>query len=353
MSIFDDKTEGTCETNGQLILPVFKNCDEAVFKASYVVASDIKCNGKITALFDLTVLGNVEASELDVKGRFVCTGKCEIQGTVVVQNDIWVSDIRANSIEVHDQIIAQEIDVGTIKADGNIVVGRILAVEKIAQSGKNILCGETAYGAGKVAASVVITGEPIDLDEGEDAVVSPYLHTSATADLSPEVSVNTGNFHNEIDFALSENWSACLDMLVEFADCESEKEKYKLWKKTLSDVDSLVRNGISGCRNVALLIWITEITYSSYFNKWLVIEMLFTSLNRHFVALVKTDKASIVCSIENYNELLRALDVLSRYGASMDQMVYEVMFELLISNLGLKSKFVNERLKEKGWKAFG
>lgn len=69
MTTYDDKTKGAIASGRRFILPSFKQCDEATFKASYIVASDIKCDGKITALFDLIVMGTIEASEVDVKGR--------------------------------------------------------------------------------------------------------------------------------------------------------------------------------------------------------------------------------------------------------------------------------------------
>jgi hypothetical protein len=98
MTIYDDKSKGVIESGGRFILPVFIPCDEVTFKASYIVTSNVKCNGKITALFDLVALGDMDAAELDVKGRFVCLGNCNISGSMVVQNEIWANDLHATSI---------------------------------------------------------------------------------------------------------------------------------------------------------------------------------------------------------------------------------------------------------------
>lgn len=268
MSIYDDKTKGIIESDGRFILPVFMACSEATFKASYVVASDIKCAGKITALFDLTVLGDVEAAELDVKGKFICTGKCVISGTLIAQYDIWVDDIRAKAIECRDRIIAQEIDAGVVKADGDIVVGKCLAVEELAHSGNNIICGETAYGAGKVAANTVITGEPIDLDDGADAVVNPNAY-SPSIDAMPVLIVdNATSLSVTPDFVSSGDWSGYLDWLIENSVVESAKERFESWKKILSKVDGLIRTGMTDCRDLTLLIWTVGIASSDYFSGW-------------------------------------------------------------------------------------
>lgn len=352
MSTYDDKTKGIIESKGRFILPVFKPCDEATFKASYIVASNVKCNGKITALFDLTVLGNLEAAELDVKGRFICTGKCAVSGAVIVQNDIWAEDIRADSIETHDRIIVQEIDAGTVNADGNIVAGKILAVEKLAHSAKNILCGETVYGSGKVAANAVITGEPIDLDEGAEAVIAPYSYApTAVAPVSAAASAVDLISQGTTEFAPKGNWAAYLDLLAKSAVYEEDKLKFERWSGILSEAESLIRKGIERCKNVGLLIWVVEIASSDYFVDWSMTGSLLAALNRHFAKLVQSDKSSVVCSIKSYGEWLQALKVLHQFAESMDNAVYDVAFELLVSNLGLKAKFVSERLNEKGWKA--
>lgn len=351
MNIYDDKTKGIIESNGSLILPAFEDCSEAIFKASYVVVSDIQCSGKITALFNLTVLGDVEAAELDVKGRFICTGKCVINGALVVQNDIWVEDIRADTIESHDRIIAQEIDADTVQADGDIIVGKILAIAKLAQSRKNILCGETAYGAGKVAANTVITGEPLDLDEGEDTVVAPYLYKPKIA--TGTFSTQACNTIDNPDYFSTGDWSGYLDYLIENTAFETDKQKFEVWKEILTKVDGLIRNGIIDCRDLTLLIWTVGIACSDYFSEWSQVKALLTAIDNHFAALAQTDKSSIACSVESYGELLQALDILNRYGDSMDRLVYGISFEMLMSYFGLKSKFVTERLNEKGWKDHG
>jgi hypothetical protein len=353
MSIYDDKTKGINETNGRFILPVFKHCDEAIFKASYIVASDVKCDGKITALFDLTIIGNLEAAELDVKGRFICTGRCEVSGTISVQYDIWAEDIRADNIEAHDRILAQELDISTISADGNIVVGKILAVEKLAQSAKNIICGETAYGSGKISANTVITGEPIDLDEGEESLVAPHLYAPIATSSASTTAVIETTVLKTISHNPKGNLGNYLDSLVKAAVCEEDESKFKRWKVIISEVEKLNRIGFDDYKNIGLLIWVLEIANSEYFMDWPVTKTLLEVLNRHFIKLVQKEKSSIIFRIDSYNEWLKALELLHRYGETLDNAVYDVAFELIVSSLGLKAKFVNERLNEKGWKACG
>lgn len=357
MTTYDDKTKGAIASGRQFILPLFKPCDEATFKASYIVASDIKCDGKITALFDLIVLGDVQAKEIDVKGKFVCLGNCTVSGSVVVQNEIWANDLRASDIESHDRIVAQEIDGDTIVADGSIIVGRILAVEKVAISNKNILCGETAYGAGRVAAKTIITGEPLDLDDGEDAVDSPNTYRPVAE--TPQAAISSLTSNEPIDpialgekeYAPSSDFIGYLDFLAATVYDEESKVKFARWKEVLSEGDAVRKSGINEYANVAIVVWLAEIVWSDYFKSWDMIDDIFDSFESHFKGLIEKNKNAVSCAIDSYGKWLEALSVLSRFGALIDREVYGVAFELVVSNLGLKAKFVSERLSEKGWQA--
>jgi (2Fe-2S) ferredoxin len=358
MIIYDDKADGIIESGSRFILPKFEPCDEATFKASYIVTSKVECEGKITALFDLVVLGDVKAKELDVKGRFTCLGTCEVGGSIVVQNEIWANDLRAVNIESHDRIVAQEIDGGTIVADGSIVVGKILAVEKLAKSEKNILCGETAYGAGKVAANTIITGEPLDLDDGEDAIVSPnsYQPVAEKTLSTPSGFTSTETVdliaYGESEFALQNDFIGYLDFLISIIHDDVNTAKFAHWKEVISEAESVRQSGINEYTNVALVIWLAEVALSPYFKNWEKVREHFKAFESHFKCLIERDKNVVGCDIETYSVWLDALATLNRFGASIDMAVYGASFELVVSNLGLKSKFVYERLNDKGWEAY-
>lgn len=362
MTIYDDKTEGTLESGGCFILPEFNPCSEAVFKASYIVASNMKCDYKITALFDLIVLGDIETKELDVKGRFVCLGNCEIVSSMVVQNEIWANSIRAESIETHDSIIAQNIDSGTIFADGSIIVGKILAVEKLAKTEKNILCGETAYGAGKVIANTIVTGEPLDLDDGTEAITAPRVYRPqpqpfCQSGMMPTTKETLAKpldliTQGEKNYASDGDFSGYLDFLIMSLDDKESKIQFSRWRNIINEANSVLQSGISKYTNIAMVLWLAEIAGSKYFQSWDKANILFHAFESHFSSLILSNKAIVDCTIGSYNEWLDALSLLSRFGALLDKTVYSIAFELVVSNLGLRSKFVAERLSEKGWKDY-
>ena len=98
MITYDDKSQGAISVgkkNNSFIIGNIEDNGEVVFKASYIVASDLTVTGKIIALFDLIVLGDVKAYNIDVKGKFVCLGNCNVEESLIVNGKIIAQDIKA------------------------------------------------------------------------------------------------------------------------------------------------------------------------------------------------------------------------------------------------------------------
>ena len=100
MAVYDDKTSGIIKAGDRdncFIISNVKSRTEAIFKASYIVASSLRISGKITALFDLIVLGDVEADDIEVKGKFICMGDCTVENSIIVQDKMFVKQVKAKN----------------------------------------------------------------------------------------------------------------------------------------------------------------------------------------------------------------------------------------------------------------
>lgn len=419
MAVYDDKTSGIIKAGDRdncFIISNVKSRTEAVFKASYIVASSMRVSGKITALFDLIVLGDVEADDIEVKGKFICMGDCTVENSIIVQDKMFVKQVKAKNIEVHDQITAQEIDVDVIKADGNIIVGQTLATEELAFSEQNILCGETAYGAGQISANSIITVEELDMDDGEDAVVEP--NKIVFEEKKSERNFDLGKKYidkNDYEAYFSDLWVDCDDVM-----------QYNIvrWRRALSEVEKIVKGKELECFDLGLLLTLTEINFSSYFKGWDTISQWWNSLFKHFNSIAngeglgvekkismadftinqrvrhdkygtgkvtETRKASgetmadimfdggktisfkldiaikffslekeskytpeelkeklFIAPIE-YGEWLAFLSIMEMYDHMYSPNLNKILNDLLYSKIGLKTKFIEERIKDNGW----
>lgn len=419
MAVYDDKTSGIIKAGDRdncFIISNVKSRTEAIFKASYIVASSMRVSGKITALFDLIVLGDVEADDIEVKGKFICMGDCTVQNSIIVQDKMFVKQVKAKNIEVHDQITAQEIDVDVIKADGNIIVGQTLATEELAFSEQNILCGETAYGAGQISANSIITVEELDMDDGEDAVVEPNK-------IVFEGKKSERNFDYGKKYIDKNDYESYFSDLL--TDCD-DTMKYNIlrWCRALREIEEIINKKELDCFNLGLFLTLTEINFSSYFKGWDTISQWWNSLFKHFNSIANgeglgvgkkismadftinqrvrhdkygtgkvtgTRKASgetmadimfdggktisfkldiaikffslekeskytpeelkeklFIAPIE-YGEWLAFLSIMEMYDHMYSPNLNKILNDLLYSKIGLKTKFIEERIKDNGW----
>ena len=276
MIAYDDKTSNAISAGTKLLIPSCHSSEDVTFKASYIVSSDLSCRGKITALFDLIVFGDVNADEIDVKGRFICMGHCKVSGSIVVQNDMWCEDIQATSITCHARIVTQSINADNIFVDGSIIVGKILTIEQIAQTNQNVICGETAYGAGKIIASRILTGEPLDLDEGEDALQNPFTYSPKTqSELAIKISTQSAKYVKNNDY------SGYITALIKNSEETVEKQLNK-YLTVLKTVEIAISSSISEFRDATLLIWLLELSNSEYFKGWETVTEWTKAVLNHF-----------------------------------------------------------------------
>ena len=349
-------------------------------------------------------------------------------GNIQFKNDIWVEDLQAKIVEAHERVVAQEIETETITAEGSIIVGRILAVDELALSHGKIICGETAYGSGRIAASVVMTGEPIDLDDGEDAIDHPNVYEPDAAEAGAAIGRDT-LINTSREYSATNNYKEYIDFIMETVPWEDKANSFGKWAERLETIES-VMDDCSSCRDLSLLVWLTEIVNSEVFCGWETLEQWYEQLTEVFeklchnkppVEVEPTDlkslalndvvshdvfgqgsiesitntpsgkqfsvrfqrcgvkkfmfvpstmvhfkliareganyagefvdyKNSITCTASDYAEWIDLLRVLNTYGKYFETDLFNLAFDLVTAQLGLKGKFVSDRFREKGWK---
>ena len=413
---YDDKTRDVFAAGKSLIIYDVDEDEDVVFKASFIVASDIRCSGSVTALFDLIVMGNIECERLDVKGRLICLGNCNVEDSVIVQNTIWVNDLRASKVICHDMINAQGLDADNVKADGNIIVGKTLAVEDRAETFQNIICGETAYGAGKLVANMIVTAEELDMDDGEEALENPFV-------FRPENS--SSGIMTELNKYVEDNdYQGFFNALL-LARGEIEEGKIKRALSVFSVMNSSYPESISDFKDVALILWLIDIINTDYYMVWPQVREWLSAIIEHFDNLIHGRETSekkprpantidegyvvnhakygrgvvseiahegnntyatvdfeeygekkfpipdslsffrivserqgmsssdiknmLTCELEGYDEWLEALSILNSNKAMLGDDLYNAIYDMLLSKIGLKMKYIQDRLQEKGW----
>lgn len=423
MIVFDDKSEVLAKNEKYFIVDDVNENQDVTFKASYIVASDLMCSGKITALFNLVVFGDIEASEIDVKGKLICLGSVKVDGQIVVQNDIWADDIEAKSVVSHSQIFVQSADAEMLKCDGKVLVGKTLSLEDVAEIGDLLICGETAFGAGRIIANSVITAEPIDMDDGAESIEDPNTYSPTTGKHNHKIDLVEAGMTR---FESQNDYEGYLATLIQNAD-EEEGLIFDSWLKALYAIETYSKNNFSNCCDIMLLVKLVEIKNSVYFKNWVIIGEWLNGLNSYFLSILQTpiktretipcesmkhgdvvnhkkfgvgtvggvkkengnDYAEVIfkskqaftirkfalpeslqffekvieiektediaeqklmCNISSYAEWLEALLVIEKSKNCINKEVKNAIYENLMGYVGLKAKFMNDRLTERGWK---
>ena len=278
MTVIDDKASCVVKVDRSLLLPQIDSDEDITLKASFIATSNVKCAGKVTALFDLIVMGDIEAEELDVKGRFICHGSCIINKTIVVHGDILAETVNAESIICHDRIVAQSMDVTTVATDGKILLGKTLFIEEKAHTPQVLMCGETAYGPGKVIAKMLITAEEIDLDDGVDALEKPFTY------------LPKGGANSQLDklVAYYREKDDYEGLIIKLSLTPDDRKKEVLMKflNVLKSVDGKYPKQIHTLRDLSTLIWLLKISNTEYFRDWVTISSWTFAVKKHFDEMI-------------------------------------------------------------------
>lgn len=149
---------------GKNIIPAFDGDNTILFNESYtVVGLELRAN-KIHAMYDLTIIGDLEVSECVVNGSLLVTGNvtadsmncaniCVIQGT---------ADIK--KIYVGGDFIADSVNCDDISVEGNAVVRTTIDVNCNAKIEKTVVACEGIMGAGAFSAVNAIANEYFEFE---------------------------------------------------------------------------------------------------------------------------------------------------------------------------------------------
>ncbi|WP_152401393.1 hypothetical protein [Paenibacillus cellulositrophicus] len=110
--------------------------------------------------------------------------------------------------------------------------------------------------------------------------------------------------YGETEYAPFGNFRGYLDFLISSSCDDESKARFARWRSVISEAEAVCQSGIGEYINVAMVIWLVEITYSDYFKNWDKMADLFNAFVNHFKGLVQRDRNGVGCNIESYKEWL-------------------------------------------------
>ena len=149
--------------------------DDSIFEVSLTVATDIQ--GTITANYDLTVQGDIDANSLTVMGNLICFGDCKVDNLSVHGTCKIFGRLNVCNGIVSDDLTAADIDVKTLNVNGSIICNSLNFENTLSCTGK-IIALDGIMGNGKMDCSMAICGEYASIDENTGVIVASELEDS-------------------------------------------------------------------------------------------------------------------------------------------------------------------------------
>ena len=217
-----------------------------VFNESYTITGNKVSAPSIYACYDLTIIGDLEAEEVEVRGNLYVTGIIKAKKLSCLKSIICSGDIDAEII-YGSELVANDIVCSSISCTGNIIVRTTIDVGETLQSEKSVMAGEGILGGGHFSVKNAVAVEYFDFD-GDVLGKVMELDTDATfgephTAPSEEVSFDEASaiFKTKISEELKMAGEVDEDQLVNFVKRLSETDTDMLsdWEKLTQDLVEL------------------------------------------------------------------------------------------------------------------
>lgn len=143
---------------GKNVLEAFDTDDIAVFNESYIIIGDETTAKKISATYDLTVIGNVAVDEIKVNGELTVIGDVSAKVLSCANSFICQGHVNADKLYV-GSIVAKSVKCVEFVCDGNALIETTIDIDESSRTEKTMVACEGIMGAGCFAALNAIANE--------------------------------------------------------------------------------------------------------------------------------------------------------------------------------------------------
>ena len=141
------------------------DCDEVVlFNESYVVIGEETHAKIIRAAYDLIIIGDISASEIQVNGTLTVAGNIEAKRINCSNSLLCQGSITADNIYIGGDMIADSVKCIDFLCDGNAVIRTTIDIDNSSRTEKTMVACEGIIGGGTFAAMNAIANEYFEFD---------------------------------------------------------------------------------------------------------------------------------------------------------------------------------------------
>lgn len=150
--------------DGQNVCEGISGISKVRFNESYIVIGDIEDVDELFAMYDLTVIGNINAEKVSVNGNLLVSGNIHSKNIQCSSKLICEGRINSEVLSVDTEVIAASIDVDEMETYGNVIAMSSINFEKKCSVDGNVLVAEGLSGTGEIIADNIVAVDYIDVD---------------------------------------------------------------------------------------------------------------------------------------------------------------------------------------------
>ena len=335
--------------------------DEIVFKASSIILGDTISKGNIIANFDLTVLGDLKAQEISVKGKLICYGN--IDAVKVTADETIATKIVVKDIVSREGILAQELSADNISSQGQILVKKDITVEELVETDGTIVCGDGFYAYyGKVKAKTVMAVDNLEIQEGayestDEPIVLKRDDSIAQGGSIENYAVWKSSITNEIEKVAGKGDFVAL---AQELDAHKDVDFLEIYRSSLSVLKKSqirqIENG--GMEKIDLLQFLR---LHKVFCDWRGAVQFRNSFDVYCASLDVLRKALVsknfdnvaLCVMNSYSEFIEVITIIQKHGSKIadgNALLIAIIDKVYQSALGITATFLSKKFDEKGWR---
>lgn len=364
MIILDEK-DGLMFGNFCLINKELQRDKDINFKVSSVYPQSIVSEKGILSNHDLTIIGDITADNINIKGSFNCKGNCNAKKIMVNGEFICEGDLECDELIIREKAVIKNIVFAKrIEIMSDCIVQQSLNLEGELTIDSYLLLGEGLFGSGSIKAKKILYGDfndfigQIDGDIVEDVTIrsktNPTVkqHSSAFSLSNLAEEIDAGQqllFEQLVEIGVNnDDWVKLGKDLEEVSyiskDIEIQNEFYKKMNK-LRGLKTIYANDYLDAIEIENEAE-SYISANKYNKKQLTLikfafeNSLKAGSNREDILQMK---------LNSYLEFMHYQCILTTYGQQIPDDAFELIAESLYSSIGIKPVFIRKILESKGW----
>ena len=252
---------------GVNVTEAVKDNRRLVFNESYTVLGDKLIAPSIYASYDLTIFGNLEADDIEIRGNLNVMGNIKAKRVSCLKTIFCSSDINADQIFC-TELVANNITCKRLSCPGNVIARTTIDIAEAIETERSVMAGEGILGGGSFSAKNAVAADFFAFD-GDVLGKALELETDASFG-EPHKADPKELSHNELLSVLKEKVLDGLknagdvdeDQLVEFVGQLSALDEdmlsdWKMLTENLVEISCL--DSISNLRDYLYIIMATKL----------------------------------------------------------------------------------------------